>query len=79
MIDHGVLRLTFADGLSGEVDVLDSMRYGFPPVFVDAETGGVGWLAARISDSPFYFHCQSHLLQLLGEAAASMTVTVTKF
>jgi hypothetical protein len=27
-VRHGVLLLTFADGLSGEVDVLDRMRGG---------------------------------------------------
>jgi hypothetical protein len=53
VVDHGVLRLTFADGLSGEVDVLDRMRGpvferartrdGFPEVFVDSETGTVAW------------------------------------
>jgi hypothetical protein len=26
VVRHGVLRLTFADGLTGEVDVLDRMR-----------------------------------------------------
>lgn len=50
---HGVLRLTFADGLSGEVEVLDRMRgpvfeeactpEGFAQVSVDAETGTVIW------------------------------------
>jgi hypothetical protein len=50
---HGVLRLTFADGLSGEVDVLERMRgpvfeqartrSGFAAVTVDAETGTVMW------------------------------------
>lgn len=50
---HGVLRLTFADGLSGEVDVLDRMRgsvfddvrtpEGFVRVEADAETGTVIW------------------------------------
>jgi hypothetical protein len=30
VVSHGVLRLTFADGTSGEVDVLDRMR---GPVF----------------------------------------------
>lgn len=34
-VRHGVLRLTFADGLNGEVDVLDRMR---GPVFEDART-----------------------------------------
>jgi hypothetical protein len=53
VIDHGVLRLTFADGLSGEVEVLDRMRGpvferartrdGFSEVFVDSETGTVAW------------------------------------
>lgn len=50
---HGVLRLTFADGLVGEVDVLDRMRgpvfadartpSGFAEVAVDVETGTVVW------------------------------------
>ncbi len=50
---HGVLRLTFADGLSGEVDVLDRMRgpvfeeartpEGFGEVTVDMEIGTVAW------------------------------------
>jgi hypothetical protein len=35
VVRHGVLRLTFADGLSGEVEVLDRMR---GPVFEDART-----------------------------------------
>jgi hypothetical protein len=35
VLRHGVLRLTFADGLSGEVEVLDRMR---GPVFEDART-----------------------------------------
>lgn len=51
VVRHGVLRLTFADGLSGEVDVLDRMRgsvfedartsKGFAEVEVDPETGTV--------------------------------------
>ena len=51
---HGMLRLTFADGLIGEVDVLDRMRgpvfeqartpAGFAAATVDAETGTVIWL-----------------------------------
>jgi len=50
---HGVLRLTFADGVSGEVDVLDRMRgpvfatartaEGFARVSVDVETGTIVW------------------------------------
>ena len=53
VVRHGVLRLTFADGLSGEVDVLDRMRgpvfedartpEGFAKVEADAETGTVVW------------------------------------
>jgi hypothetical protein len=52
-IRHGVLRLVFADGLTGEVEVLDRMRgpvfdqartsEGFSKVSVDPETGTVTW------------------------------------
>jgi hypothetical protein len=50
---HGTLLLTFADGLTGEVDVLDRMRgpvfdlprtpAGFAEVRVDPELGTVIW------------------------------------
>lgn len=50
---HGVLELTFADGLRSEVEVLDRMRgpvftqartvAGFSAVEVDAESGTVVW------------------------------------
>jgi hypothetical protein len=53
VVRHGVLDLTFADGLRGEVDVLDRMRgpvftqattiAGFAAVEVDAESGTVVW------------------------------------
>jgi Protein of unknown function (DUF2442) len=53
VVRHGVLRLTFADGLSGEVEVLGRMKgpvfdhartpSGFEGVDVDAETGTVVW------------------------------------
>lgn len=53
VVRHGVLRLMFADGLSGEVDVLDRMRgpifedartpEGFARAEADAETGTVVW------------------------------------
>ena len=53
VVRHGVLRLTFADGLRGEVDVLDRMRglvfaaartpEGFAKVTVDRETETVIW------------------------------------
>lgn len=49
-----MLRLAFADGLRGEIDVLERMRgpifdyartpEGFPDVRVDDETGTVTWL-----------------------------------
>jgi uncharacterized protein DUF2442 len=53
VVNHGTLKLTFADGLSAEVDVLDRMRgpafegartaEGFARVAVDRETGTVVW------------------------------------
>jgi hypothetical protein len=53
VVQHGVLALTFADGLAGEVAVLDRMRgpvfsdartpAGFAKVEIDGETGTVTW------------------------------------
>jgi hypothetical protein len=53
VVRHGVLRLTFTDGLAGELDVLDRMHGpvfaqartpdGFAQVTVDAETGTIVW------------------------------------
>jgi hypothetical protein len=53
VVRHGVLELTFADGLSGEVEVLERMRgpvfevarteEGFAKVAVDPETRTVVW------------------------------------
>ncbi len=53
VVRHGVLKLTFADGLIGEVDVLARMwgpvfqkartEEGFAEAYVDAETGTVAW------------------------------------
>ena len=53
VVRHGVLRLTFADGLAGELDVLKRMRgpvfdeartpAGFAKASVDRETGTVVW------------------------------------
>jgi hypothetical protein len=53
VVRHGVLRLTFAVGVSGEVEVLDRMRgpvfssaltpRGFAAVSVDGETGTIVW------------------------------------
>ena len=52
-VRHGVLAVTFADGLQGEVEVLERMRgpvfetartsEGFAKVEVDSETGTVAW------------------------------------
>jgi hypothetical protein len=52
-VRHGVLALTFADGVQGEVDVLDRMHGpvfedartpdGFSKAAVDPETGTVVW------------------------------------
>lgn len=53
VIRHGVLRLKFADGTTGEVAVLERMRgpvfesartpEGFAAVSIDSETGTVVW------------------------------------
>ena len=53
VVRHGVLRLAFADGLVGDVDVLDRMRGplfsmartpdGFAQVSVDPELGTIVW------------------------------------
>jgi len=53
VVDHGVLRLTFADGLTGDVDVLERMRgpvfeearkpEGFAQAALDHESGTVTW------------------------------------
>lgn len=52
-VRHGVLHLTFSDGLTGEVEVLGRMRgpvfetartaEGFARLVVDRETGTVTW------------------------------------
>jgi hypothetical protein len=53
VVRHGVLRITFGDGVKGEVEVLDRMwgpvfeeartREGFEKVAVDPESGTVVW------------------------------------
>jgi hypothetical protein len=50
VLGHGLLRLTFADGQKGEVEVLDRMRgpvfeeaRSFGKVTVDAESGTIVW------------------------------------
>jgi hypothetical protein len=65
VVRHGVLCLTFTDGLSGELDVLDRMRgpvfaqartpEGFAQVKVDEETGTVVWPGgADLAPDPLY-------------------------
>jgi len=53
VVRHGVVRLTFADGLSGEVEILQRMwgpvfvrartEEGFAEMYLDAETGTIAW------------------------------------
>lgn len=53
VLEHGTLRLSFADGTTGEVYVLDRMRGpvferavtadGFAEAYADRETGTVCW------------------------------------
>ncbi len=53
VVRHGVVKLTFADGVSGEVDLLGRMNGpvfasarsadGFADVRVDGETGTIVW------------------------------------
>jgi len=53
VVRHGVLKLTFADGLNGTVDVLPRMwgpvferartEAGFEEVYVDGESGTIAW------------------------------------
>jgi hypothetical protein len=69
VVKHGVLRLTFADGLSAEIDVLDRMRgpvfadartpAGFAKVAVDPETGTVVWPGGA-DLAPDTLHVRAH-------------------
>ena len=68
-VNHGVLRLTFADGLSGEVDVLDRMRgpvfddartaEGFAKVAVDRAAGTVVWPGKDLAPDTLYERVRS--------------------
>jgi len=80
VVRHGVLRLTFADGLAGEVEVLDRMRgrvfeqartpEGFAAVEVDAETGTVVWPGgADLAPETLYEHVRTGLWPGQSEAA----------
>jgi hypothetical protein len=68
--EHGRLRITFADGLSGEVDVLGRMhgpvferartREGFAEAYVDPETGTVCWpKGADLAPDTLYEHVRT--------------------
>jgi hypothetical protein len=70
VVRHGVLRLTFADGLRGDVEILDRMRgpvfeeartpEGFAQVAVDPETGTVVWPGgADLAPDTLYERVQS--------------------
>jgi hypothetical protein len=78
VVRHGVLQLTFADGVSGEVDVLERMHGpvfaqartpdGFAEVAVDNETGTVVWPGgADLAPTP----CTSESAPGLGQTSAS--------
>ena len=80
VVRHGVLRWTFADGLAGEVEVLDRMRgrvfeqartpEGFAAVEVDAETGTVVWPGgADLAPETLYEHVRTGLWPGQSEAA----------
>jgi hypothetical protein len=70
VVRHGVLRLTFTDGLTGELDVLDRMRGpvfaqartpdGFARVTVDEETGTIVWPGgADLAPDTLYEHVRT--------------------
>jgi hypothetical protein len=70
VVRHGVLRLTFADGLTAEIDLLDRMRgpvfaqartpAGFANVVVDSETGTVVWPGgADLAPDTLYHRAQT--------------------
>ena len=70
VVSHGVLRLTFADGMTGEIAVLERMRgpvfdeartpAGFARAAVDAETGTVVWPGgADLAPDTLYEHVRT--------------------
>lgn len=80
VVRHGVLKLTFADGLTGEVAVLDRMRgpvfeeavtpAGFGAVEVDSESGTVVWPGgADLAPDTLYERVKTGLWP--GESAAA--------
>jgi Protein of unknown function (DUF2442) len=80
VVRHGVLKLTFADGLTGEVAVLDRMRgpvfeqavtpAGFTAVEIDSESGTVVWPGgADLAPDTLYERVKTGLWP--GESAAA--------
>ena len=80
VVRHGVLRLTFADGLTGQVEALDRMRgpvfeqavtpAGFALVQLDRETGTIVWPgAADLAPDTLYERVKTGLWP--GESAAA--------
>jgi hypothetical protein len=80
VVRHGVLRVTFADGLQGDVEVLERMRgpvfadartsEGFERVRVDPETGTVVWPGgADLAPDTLYQRLRSGLWPDQSEAA----------
>lgn len=80
VVRHGVLKLTFADGLTGEVDVLARMRGpvfeqaatpgGFAAVAVDRESGTIVWPGgADLAPDTLYERVRTGLWP--GESAAA--------
>jgi hypothetical protein len=70
VVQHGVLRLTFADGTIGCANVLDRMQGpvferartadGFSEVFVDSDTGTVAWPGgADLAPDTLYEHVRT--------------------
>ena len=70
VVRHGVLRLEFADGLVGDVDVLDRMRGpvfaeartpdGFAQVSLDSELGTIVWPSgADLAPDTLYLRIRS--------------------
>jgi hypothetical protein len=70
VVTHGVLRLTFADGVSADLDVLERMHgpvfaeartpAGFAKVTVDAESGTVVWPGgADLAPDTLYVRAQT--------------------
>jgi hypothetical protein len=77
---HGTLRITFADGLEGEVDVLGRMRgpvferartrVGFVEVRIDTELGTVCWPGgADLAPDTLYERIRTGAWPVQGRAA----------